>query len=178
MEQIRLMSWHVPMTTEEIAELKGKAELGDAAAQTEYGKCLQFGKEGYIDGDAAYVWFKKAAGQGNEIAKMYVGHCLLYGIGVEASEGKGWGMLDDALNYNYPGEGESQSQAGYSQFEEEDLCQLFWDLGDSLEKSIGVFKNYRVAVYYFEMLADWGHPEGAERRKNFKKFLGRWKKII
>lgn len=177
MENNHLMSWHVPKTEEEIEELKALAEQGDARGQTEYGKCLLFGKGGTIDGAQAFAWFQKAAAQENEIAKMYVGHCLMYGIGEKADEGKAYRMLDDALNYNYPDEGESQSQANYSPFAEEDLCQLFWDLGDALEKSLGVVRNYRVAYYYFNMLADWGHPEGAERRKQFKKRLFFWTKV-
>lgn len=177
MEEAHMMSWHQPVTSEEAEELKKLAEQGDAAAQTEYGKCLLFGKGVNADGAAAYPWFEKAAAQASEIAKFYVGHCLLYGIGVEAQGKKAADMLTDALNYNYPDEGSSQPLAGYSEFSEEDLCQLFWDLGDAMENSIGFVRNYRVAVYYYEMLAEWGHPEGAERRKKFKKGLLSWKKI-
>lgn len=177
MENNNLMSWHVSKTGEEIKELKALAEQGDSSGQTEYGKCLLFGKGGHTDGAKAYELFVKASAQGNEIAKMYLGHCLMYGIGTEAKESKAWKMLDDALNYNYPDEGTSQSQAQYSVFTEEDLCQLFWDLGDALEKSLGVIRNYRVAHYYFNMLADWGHPEGAQRRKKLKKFLFFWYKV-
>lgn len=173
-----LLSWQVPRSSEAVAEFREAAESGDAYAQTEYGKCILFRKGTAEDIADAYQWFEKAAAQSNEVAKMYVGHCKLYGIGVEEQKGNGYTMLDDALNYNYPGPGSSQSQAEYSQFEEEDLCQLFWDLGDALENGIGVFKNYGVAVYYFNMLAEWGHPEGAERLKHYKKgFLGKWKKI-
>ena len=177
MENAGLMSWHVERSEEEIAEMKELAEQGNAAAQTEYGKCLLFGKGVEVDGDAAYALFEKAAEQESEIAKMYMGHCLLYGIGVTKSEGKGYTMLDDALNYNCPNSGSSQPQAGYSNFQEEDLCQLFWDLGDALENSLGVVRNYRVACYYYDMLNSWGHPEGAERRANFKKFLFFYRKI-
>ena len=44
MENAGLMSWHVERSEEEIAEMKELAEQGNAAAQTEYGKCLLFGK--------------------------------------------------------------------------------------------------------------------------------------
>ena len=177
MKGLKLKSWHVEKTAEEIAAYRELAEKGERTAQTEYGKCLLFGKGGTVDRDAAFGWFQKAAEQSDEIAKMYLGHCFLYGIGVEADQNKGYKMLDEALVYNYPEESSSQPQAGYSTFQEEDLCQLFWDLGDALEKSYGVYKNYRVAVYYFEMLADWGHPEGAERRKRFRKILWFWIKV-
>ena len=134
-------------TKEEVEEYKELASQGDAYAQTEYGKCLLFGKAGITpNGIAAYEWFQKAAAQSNEIAKMYLGHCKLYGIGTNKDEN-------------------------------EDLVQLFWDLGNALEKSLGVAQNYRVAVYYFTMIDDWGHPEGAKRMRHYKKGLSGWKKI-
>ncbi len=173
-----LMSWHVPKTEQEAEEYAKDAAQGNAAAQREYGKCLLFGKGTKIDEKEAFLWLEKAAAQSDEIAKMYVGHCKLYGLGTEKDETEGYTMLDNALNYNYPEEGSSQPLADYSQFLEEDLCQLFWDLGDALEKGLGPYQNYKVAVYYFEMLDEWGHPEGGERRSHYKKnFLGKWKKI-
>lgn len=178
MEKKELMSWHVPKTSQEAEALRERASQGDASAQREYGKCLLFGKGVPADGEKAFDWLNKAAEQSDEIAKMYVGHCYLYGIGTKKDEDKGYAMLDNALQYNYPEESSSQPLAEYSQFQEEDLCQLFWDLGDSLENGLGPYINYNVAVYYFEMLEDWGHPEGAERMTHFKKgMFGKWKKI-
>lgn len=178
MAENRLMSWHVPKTSQEAEALRQRASQGEASAQREYGKCLLFGKGAAEDGNEAFAWLEKAAAQSDEIAKMYVGHCCLYGIGTQKDEDRGYAMLDDALNYNYPEESSSQPLAEYSQFEEEDLCQLFWDLGDALENGRGPYINYQVAVYYFEMLEDWGHPEGRERMTHYKKGLfGRWKKI-
>ncbi len=174
----KMFSWHIEKTKEEVEEYKELASQGDAYAQTEYGKCLLFGKAGITpDGIAAYEWFQKAAAQSNEIAKMYLGHCKLYGIGTNKDENEGYKMLDSALNYNYPEDSSSQPLAEYSTFENEDLVQLFWDLGNALEKSLGVVQNYRVAVYYFTMIDDWGHPEGAKRMRHYKKGLSGWKKI-
>lgn len=177
MNTTKQMSWHVPKTPEEIEDYRQQAAQGDSYAQTEYGKCLLFGKGGLSDSAAAFGWFEKAAGQDDEIAKMYLGHCIMYGIGAEADEFKGYELLNNALEYNYPEDSSSQPLADYSEFEEEDLYQLFWDLGDAFENSRGVLRNYRVAVYYFEMLADFGCPEGADRMRHYKKgFLGKWKK--
>lgn len=174
----KMFSWHIEKTKEEVEEYKELASQGDAYAQTEYGKCLLFGKAGITpNGIAAYEWFQKAAAQSNEIAKMYLGHCKLYGIGTNKDENEGYKMLDSALNYNYPEDSSSQPLAEYSTFENEDLVQLFWDLGNALEKSLGVAQNYRVAVYYFTMIDDWGHPEGAKRMRHYKKGLSKWKKI-
>ena len=170
-------SWHVQKTPEEVQHYKTLAEEGDSYAQTEYGKCLLFGKGNVTpDADMAYHWFKKAAAQSNETAKMYAGHCALYGIGTKQKELKGYKMLNSALEYNYPEESESQPLADYSDFSNEDLVQLFWDLGDALEKSLGVIQNYRVAVYYFNMMNEWGHKEGAERMSHYKKKGTKWVK--
>lgn len=161
---------------DDIAEIREGAENGDLNCQTAYGKCLLFGWGVEQDDAKAYEVLNKAAKGGDEIAKMYVGHCLLYGIGAEKDERKGYELLDGALNFNYPDEGESQSQAEQSDFSKDDMCQLFLDLGDALENSLGVYRNYRVAVYYFNMLASWGEPIGAERKANYKKTLFGWKK--
>lgn len=170
-------SWHVQKTPEEVEQYKTLAEKGDSRAQTEYGKCLLFGKGGVTpDAAMAYQWFKKAAAQSNEIAKMYVGHCALYGIGTKQNDLKGYKMLNASLEYNYPEESESQPLADYSDFSNEDLVQLFWDLGDALEKSLGVIQNYRVAVYYFNMIKEWGHQEGAERMSHYEKKGTKWVK--
>lgn len=163
--------------TEQIADIKEGALAGNTDAQTAFGKSLLFGWGIPKDEAQAYTWLEKAQQQGDQIAAMYMGHCLLYGLGVEAEERKGYQLLNAALDFNYPGAGQSQSQSGQSEFSNDDLCQLFLDLGDALEKSLGVYKNYRVAVYYFDMLADWGQPIGAERKSHYKKSLLGWKKI-
>lgn len=162
--------------TEQITDIQEGARAGDSRSQTAFGKCLLFGWGVEKDEIQAYYWLEKAAQQDNQIASMYMGHCLLYGIGVETDESKGYKLLNAALDFNYPGVGESQNQSPESAFSTDDLCQLFLDLGDALEKSLGVYRNYRVAVYYFDMLADWGQPVGAERKSHYKKSLLGWKK--
>lgn len=161
--------------TRQIKEIEQGALAGDARSQTAYGKCLLFGWGVAQDDAKAYEWFEKASDQGDEIAKMYKGHCMLYGIGTTKDEYNGYGMLNDALDWNYPDEGESQPQSDQSDFSHDDLCQLFLDLGDAAEKSLGVGRKYRSSIYYFEMLDHWGEPIGAERRARFKKTLFGWK---
>lgn len=173
----KMYSWHVPKTPDEIENYRKLARQGDAYAQTEYGKCILFGKGSGQDKAMAYKWFDKAAAQSDEIAKMYAGHCILYGIGVEKDEIKGYKILDAALNYNYPEESQSQPLADYSKFQPEDIIQLYWDLGDALEKGLGVVRNYQVAVYYFNMIEQNGYKEGAERMNHYQKGISGWKKI-
>ena len=42
---------------------------------------------------------------------MYLGHCIMYGIGAEADEFKGYELLNNALEYNYPEDSSSQPLA-------------------------------------------------------------------
>lgn len=173
----RMYSWHVPKTAEEIEEYKRLANQGDVSAQIEYGKCLLFGKGAETDEKAAYEWFTKAASSRSEMAKMYQGHCILYGTGTEKNEEEGYKILNAALEYNYPEESESQPLADYSEFQDEDLVQMFWDLGDAFENGLGIGIRYASAAYYFNMIDSWGHPEGAQRMAHYKKKLSGWKKI-
>lgn len=174
----RMFSWHVQKSGQQIEQLRASAAQGDARAQTEYAKCLLFGKgQITVDETEAFAWLKKAADQSDEIAKMYLGHCLLYGLGTEKDEAEGYRMLNAALDYNYPEDSSSQPLAQYSAFENEDLVQMFQDLGDAFENGLGVERNDSVAAYYFNMMADWGHPEGAERMRSYKKGVLGWKRV-
>lgn len=160
----------------QIQEIKNGANSGDKDCQTAYGKCLLFGWGVEKDEKSAFDWFSKASEQGDQIAGMYLGHCYLYGIGAGVDESKGYHLLNAALDFNYPDEGESQNQSQQSAFSHDDLCQLFLDLGDAFENSLGIYRKYRSAVYYFDMLNDWGEPIGGERKSHYKKTLFGWKK--
>lgn len=169
-------------STEDVNEFKtyeAGAKEGNANCQTRLGKYLLWGKGTTKDEVQAYYWFGKAAEQGDEIAKMFKGHCLQYGIGVPKDQNAGIKLLFSALDFNYPEEGESQAMAEQSEFDwEEDMLQLFWDLGDAYENGLGLPVREKLAGYYFNMVADGGWPEAIEKMTHYKTGLfGRWKKI-
>lgn len=155
------------------------AQGGSSTCQTRLGKLLLWGKLAPKDGAQAYFWFCKAGEQGDLIAKMWEGHCLFYGFGVKKDLSKATDLLIDALNYNFPSSGSAQTQASQSQFDwQEDMLQLFWDLGEAYENGWGMPQRDRLAGYYFDMVAEGGWPEGVEKMTHYKKgMLGNWKKI-
>lgn len=164
-----------------IAAYEQGAKLGSATCQTRLGKQLLWGKIAPKDEAKAYFWLCKAAEQGDEIAKMWKGHCMLYGMGVPKDEDEGTTLLINALNYNYPDEGESQSMADDSQFDwDEDMLQMFWDLGDAYENGHGMPKREASAGYYYNMVARGGWPEAIEKMTHYEYggFLKKkWKRI-
>lgn len=157
------------------------AKSGNEESQIRLGKLLLEGTGPAKDEAMAYFWFCKAAEKENEIAKMWKGHCLLYGLGVQKNEGEGTTLLYNALNYNFPGVGESQSMSKKSQFNwEEDMMCLFWDLGDAYENGLGVPKREHLAGYYFNMVAEEGRPKAIEKMTHYKEggfIIKRWKRI-
>lgn len=167
--------------SEAVTALEQEAKQGDEASQIRLGKLLLSGDTVEKDEAQSYFWFCKAAEKENEIAKMWKGHCLLYGIGVKKNEDEGSTLLYHALNYNFPGIGESQSMAERSQFDwNEDMMRLFWDLGDAYENGLGVPKRAHLAGYYFSMVAEGGWPEAIEKMTHYKErglFIKRWKRI-
>ena len=66
-----------------IAELKQKAEQGDANAQCYLGYCYLNGKDVEKDPREAVKWFRKSAEQGLKEAQGYLGYCYFKGDGVE-----------------------------------------------------------------------------------------------
>lgn len=158
-----------------------EAKLGNEVSQIRLGKLFLMGKGTAKDEAQAYFWFCKAAEKENELAKMWKGHCLLYGLGVKKNENEGTTLLYNALNYNFPGRGESQTMSEQSQFDwEEDMLRMFWDLGDAYENGLGVPKREHLAGYYFSMVAEGGWPEAVEKMTHYKEsgfIIKRWKRI-
>ncbi|MFT4104952.1 MAG: hypothetical protein QM657_04245 [Lacrimispora sp.] len=166
------------------------AKQGMQACQLRLGKLNLWGKFVPKDEAQAYHWFSQAAEEEEdggdetnpicELAKMWKGHCLLYGLGVKKDEDGGTDLLYAALDYNFPGKGEDQEMLEESQFDwKEDVLQLFWDLGDAYENGLGVPVKEHNAGYYFSILAEEGWPEAIEKMKHYRQggLLKRWKRI-
>lgn len=68
-----------------IAELREKAEQGDAEAQTQLGAQYVKGEALEKDIDAAICWWKKAADSGYAEAQYKLGICYHFGFGVKKS---------------------------------------------------------------------------------------------
>ncbi|MDD2971648.1 MAG: tetratricopeptide repeat protein [Lachnospiraceae bacterium] len=163
-----------------IAAYEQGAKQGNSTCQTRLGKLLLWGKLVQKDEAQAYFWICKAAEQNDEIAKMWKGHCMTYGLGTPEDLKSGLTLLNAALDYNYPNEGTSQQMAEQSQFDwDEDMLQLFWDLGEAFETGRGFPKRDNSAGYYYSMVAAGGWPKAIEKMTHYKesKILKRWKRI-
>ena len=86
----------------DIAEIKAKAESGDAEAQLNYGGACLNGDGVAKDSAAAAKWFRKAADQKNILAQYNLGICFMNGQGVakDAVEAAKW--VRKAAEQNLP----------------------------------------------------------------------------
>jgi TPR repeat protein len=65
-----------------LAEIRTKAEKGDAEAQHRLGECYSYGVGVTEDGAEALKWYRKAAENGNAEGKTSIGYCYERGEGV------------------------------------------------------------------------------------------------
>lgn len=163
-----------------VAAYEQGAKQGNSICQTRLGKLYLQGKLVQKDEAQAYFWFCEAARQEDEVAKMWKGHCMLYGLGTQKNPSEATIFLIDALNFVFPSSGSSQQMPEDSPFDwEEDMMQLFWDLGDSSENGLGLPKREHLAGYYFSMVAEGGWPEAIEKMTHYKRggLFKRWKRV-
>ncbi len=78
--------------TDDISDLKARAEAGDAAAQYELGEVYRRGKEVTQDFSEAMKWYRQAAEQGYARAAIKLGGMYLRGDGVpkDRAEAEKW----------------------------------------------------------------------------------------
>ena len=76
---------HAP-SPKEIAEMRLKADQGDATAQVSLGVMYEFGRGVPKDEVEAVKWYRKAADQGNADGQNNLGNMYAYGQGVPKDE--------------------------------------------------------------------------------------------
>ena len=150
-----------------IAELRAKAEKGDASAQCALGACYSLGQAVPQDYAEAVKWFRKAAEQGNAAAQYFLGACYHNGQGVpqDDTETVKWGR-------KAADQGDAIAQCG---------------LGTCYAQGQGVAQDYAEAVKWFRKAAEqanalaqfnlgvcyhdgWGvHKDDAEAVKWYRK---------
>ncbi len=85
-----------------IADLRAKAESGDAQSQYEFGVAFDFGKLGVgKDYAEAVKWFRKAAEQNNAAAQDNLGQCYTAGEGVVQDYAEAVKWYQKAADQNY-----------------------------------------------------------------------------
>ena len=89
-----------PPTEKQIAEVKARAEKGDAKAQGLLAEEYTYGKN--KNPDLAYVWATKAAAQGDTTGEFILGRSYHLGLGVEKSYENALKWYHESAKKNYP----------------------------------------------------------------------------
>ena len=97
-EAIALYEKAIKGDAKALAELRGRAEKGDARAQFNLGLMYQNGQGVAKDEVEAVKWYRKAADQGNAFAQNNLGVMYANGLGVEEDdvEAYKWFLLSGA----------------------------------------------------------------------------------
>jgi uncharacterized protein len=120
--------------SKEIAELRKKAEAGDAEAQNNLGYAYDKGEGVPQDYVEAFKWFRKAAEQRDTTALHNLGYAYAHGVHKDLKEAIKLYRLAAA-----------QGHAG-----------AYNNLGDAYEHGVGVKKDYKEAIKWYRLGADRG----------------------
>jgi TPR repeat protein len=155
------------------AELRAKAEKGDAAAQAELGWMYLRGDGVPKDPAEAVKWYRVAAEQGNAYAQSRLGlaYCLGLGVGEDKGEAAKWlhkaadqrdataeRMLGDFYSRGYGvDKNEAEAVKWYRKAAEQGDAKAQFNLGSSYYSGHGVPQDYGEAVKWIRKAADQGN---------------------
>lgn len=130
-----------------IADMKAKAETGDATDQFNLGVCYYSGKGVSVDYAEAVKWFRKAADQGYARAQCCLGICYEdgYGVTVDYTEAAKW----------------------YRKVAEQNETTAQCSLANCYANGQGVLKDYEEAVKWYRKAADRGDVTAQSQLANF-----------
>ena len=159
-----------------LAALRGLAEAGHAAAQTEIGERYEDGREVERDYGVAVSWFRRAAEQGHAPGQAALGFLYLRGLGVPQEDVEGVRWTRRAAEQGNPraqsnlgvlystGRGVERSDAEaarwYRRAAEQGNAIAQNNLGVMYRDTRGVEQDYGEAVRWFRRSAEQGHAGG------------------
>ena len=162
-----------------VAELKARADLGDAASMWRLGNWERNGWLGEKHPDKAVEWYRKAADRGDRFALNDLGDCYEKGIGTEtnleetvacwvkAAEKKhGWAACKVAIRYQK----DKKQKEAFGWFRKSaDLGNSYGccKLGECYEKGWGTETNAVLAAEWFLKGAERRHGWGMEKTGDF-----------
>lgn len=136
------------------------AEQADSETKCNLGIMYRMGKGGKRDYQKALYWFTKSAEEGYEKAKFQIGHMYEYGEGVKQSYIKAFDYYLETENYN----GYIRNNINrYKSIAEKGDGEFQYKLGLMYEKGIGVTKNSKSSVYWYEKAAKSGIRDANNR---------------
>lgn len=122
-----------------IAELRNRANAGEAAAQHDLGVAHLFGHGVEKDEGQAVLWFHRAAEQGHGASQFELGRAYWLGVGVEKDDAR-------AVLWFRGASGQGHAEAQF---------HLAW----AYDCSLGVVKDGALAVLWYTKAAEQGHAE-------------------
>jgi uncharacterized protein len=140
-----LQSAHSNLSASEVADIRSKAEKGDASAQLALGEVYEGGNGVPKNDDSAVKWYRKAADQGNADAENRLG--VMYRLGQGVSRDK-----EEAVRWY-----RKAAQLGNS--------QAMFNMGISYYNGDGVSSNAGTAYAWFLLAQEAGNPAAEDAVK-------------
>jgi TPR repeat protein len=132
----------IPLSSAEINRLKGKAEAGDASAQTALGHAYEDGKGLPQSQALAAKWFRRAADQGDADAEGSLG--IMYGLGEGVERNK-----EEAVRW-------------YQKAAKQGNAKAMFNLGASYYNGDGVAIDDVTSYVWFLLAQEAGNPAADE----------------
>ncbi len=170
---VALAQENKPAKSERVAELRSKAEQGDASAQFKLGVMYEAGEGVTKDPKEAVKWYRMAAEQGNTLAQYNLGVMYATGAGVakDPAEAVKWyrtaaeqGLAEAQLNLGLSyatGEGvakdPTEAVKWFRKADEQGNAKAQFSLGLMYATGDGVAKDPVEAVKWYRMAAEQGH---------------------
>jgi TPR repeat protein len=121
--------------TNKLAEIRAKAETGNAQAQCDLGSAYAFGRLGLkYDWTIAMIWFQKSAEQNNAEAECRLGTGYGYGVGLEKNS--------------------FEAAKWYRKSADQNFVEAYWRLGCCYDWAGGVPIDHAEAVKWFIKAAE------------------------
>ena len=158
-----------------LAQLRARAERGDAESQFELGTVFSLGKLGvptnYVE---AVKWFRQSADQNNAAAQQSLGACYERGEGVAKDEAEAVKWWRKAAEQNYAwaqfnlgncyrtGQGvvknEAEAVKWYRQAADQNDSRAQYSLGKCYREGVGVAKDEAEARKWYSQAAERDNP--------------------
>ena len=156
-----------------VADIRQKAEGGEAQAQYRLGRCYDTGFAVAEDKDAAVRWYRKAAEQGVALAQCNLGVCYANGYGVAQDKAAAvrWyrtaaeqGLAEAQYNLGVcyaDGVGVAEDKAAavrwYRKAAEQGVALAQFNLGVCYDDGVGVAEDKAAAVRWYRKAAEQGY---------------------
>jgi len=158
-----------------LADIRAKAEMGDAQCQGALGQLLFLGDGVAKDATEAVKWYRKAAEQNHAKAQYYLAYCSETGQGVAKDEAEALKWYRKAAEQNYADaqhdlgvcyangelgvmEDVTEAVRWYRKAAEQNHAKAQYELGTCYFRGQGVAQDDEQAVKWFRKAADQNDP--------------------